>query len=388
MFRKIALFVFFFCLGFIYTLNPLKTKVHIYIDYATTPALLQMADFVKQPTKDKKFIFWRRFPNLNKRVKLSDFNAVQIDLPASEGKNNICWDIVVNSIQSIYHHNPDADYIIHSNLWWNELLVPILRIIPKERIKHIHIYEDGVSNVTHSRKHYTTSIKRGHDYATDLQNILNNTQKYSHHYDFSFHTLYPTTYHLGFVDYLLNHDEFNIFRDFLSSANIAEINYHKIAKTLSDKQKQHLFDLVGFDANNYKKQISGKSVDFFLLRAAFSSVDEQVRTVSHLFKNYDKNRVLVLKEHPNLSARAIAKKIQSDIPNSIIFPKHIPFEVLILADLMPDTISGYTTSVFFVIPKEKIKYFITSNRDSYLPFLKELNIITDAQIIQSLKEEK
>jgi hypothetical protein len=125
-----------------------------------------------------------------------------------------------------------------------------------------------------------------------------------------------------------------------------------------------------------------------LLRAAFSTIDEQVITASWLFDNYDKNRILVLKEHPNLTKRTIAKKNQEKIPNSIIFPKHIPFEILILADLMPDTVSGYTTSVFFVIPKEKIKYFITSNHDTYLPFLKELNMLTDKQIINSMKEEK
>jgi len=388
MLRKIALFIFCFCFGYGYIWNPLKPKIHIYIDWATTPALLQMTDFVKQPLRDKKFIFWRRFPNLSERVNLADLNAVQIDLPQSEGKNGICRDILINNIHTIYEQNPDTDYVIHSNLWWNGLLIPILKIIPKERIKHLHIYEDGVSNVVHSRKHYTTSITSGYDYAGDLQNILNGKKEYSHHYDFSFHTLYPTTYYFGFVDYILTQEAFNTFINFIGIKNVQEINYDKIAKKLSDKQKQQIFDLVGFDINEYKKQTAGKPVDFFLLRGVFTTIGDQVTTVSTLFKNYDKNRVLVLKEHPNLTKRVIAQKIKKNIPNSIIFPKHIPFEVLILADLMPDTVSGYTTSVFFVIPKEKIKYYITANRDSYLPFLKELNIIASEQIIQSKKEKK
>ncbi|MBO7257510.1 MAG: hypothetical protein J6V11_01055 [Alphaproteobacteria bacterium] len=388
MFKKLSLFIFCFCFGFGYTLNPLKPKVHIYIDYATTPALLQMTDFVKQPHRDKKFIFWRRFPNLNDRVNLSTLNTVQINLPESEGKNGISWNIIVNSIRTIYNANPDAEYIIHSNLWWNELLIPILQIIPQNQVKHIHVYEDGLSNVVHSRKHHPISIKPNHNYANDLQNILNDTQKYSHHYDFSFHTLYPTTYHFGFVNYALTHDEFKNFLDLVTMDNIKEINWNKISQSLSPKQKQLIFDLVDFDADEYKKQVAGKPSDFFLLRAAFSTIDEQVITASWLFDNYDKNRILVLKEHPNLTKRTIAKKIQEKIPNSIIFPKHIPFEILILADLMPDTVSVYTTSVFFVIPKEKIKYFITSNHDTYLPFLKELNMLTDKQIINSMKEEK
>ena len=387
MFKHLTTFIFFFCFGFGYVLNPLKPKIHIYIDWATTPALLQMTDFVKQPQRDKKFIFWRRFPNLTERVNLAELNAVQIDLPQSEEKNNICYQIVENSIQTIYEQNPDTDYVIHTNLWWNELLIPILRIIPKEHIKHLHIYEDGVSNIVHSRKHLTITIQPDYDYASDLQHILNNQKEYSHHYDLTFHTLYPTTYYFGFVDYAKNNEDFYLFMNFIGTADIQEINYDKTAQKLSDKQKQQIFELVGFDIKDYKKQIGNKPVDFFLLRGAFSSTDEQINTVPTLFKN-DKNRVLVLKEHPNLNNRIIAKKIQEKIPNSIIFPKHIPFEVLILADLMPDTVSGYTTSVFFTVPKEKIKYFITSDNDKYLPFLKELNIITDEQVIQSIKEEQ
>ncbi|MBQ9738267.1 MAG: hypothetical protein IJV75_01985, partial [Alphaproteobacteria bacterium] len=345
MFKHLTTFIFFFSFGFGYALNPLKPKIHIYLDYATTPALLQMTDFIKQPQRDKKFIFWRRFPNLTERVNLADYNAVQIDLPQSEGKNKICYNIVENSIQTIYEQNPDTDYIIHSNLWWNELLIPILRIIPKEHIKHLHIYEDGVSNIVHSRKHLTITIQPDYDYASDLQHILNNQKEYSHHYDLTFHTLYPTTYYFGFVDYAKNNEDFYLFMNFISTATIQEINYEKIAKKISEKQKKQIFALVGFEIDDYKKQIENKPVDFFLLRGAFSSIDEQIKTVPTLFKN-DKNRVLVLKEHPNLNNRIIAKKIQEKLSNAVIFPKHIPFEVLILADLMPDTVSGYTTSVF------------------------------------------
>ena len=55
---------------------------------------------------------------------------------------------------------------------------------------------------------------------------------------------------------------------------------------------------------------------------------------------------------------------------------------------MPDTVSGYTSSIFFSVPKERIKYYITSEWDGYLNFLKELNIVTDEQVVQSIKEKK
>ena len=88
MFKKILIFACLFFFGLDYILFPSKPQIHIYIDFATTPALLQMTDIVKQPTQDKKFIFRKRFPNLNECVNLSEFNAFQIELPKSETQNN------------------------------------------------------------------------------------------------------------------------------------------------------------------------------------------------------------------------------------------------------------------------------------------------------------
>lgn len=387
MFRKIAVFIFWFFFGAGYILNPFKPTIHIYIDWATTPALLQMMNLIQQPTDDKKFIFWRRFPNLKERMDLKKHNAIQIDLPQSEGANDHSLAILSDSIKNIYSKNPNANYVIHSNLRWNEILIPILQIIPRKRVKHIHTYEDALSNVVFSKRHYTLGVNpQKINYHFDLKQILDGKKAYHYTYDFAFHTLYPTTYYFGFVEYAQNNSEFDTFFRFLKTAHIKDISWNKISQTLTEEQKQLIYSLVGFDAGWYKKQINGKKVDFFLLRSAFSTQDEQIKTVLNLFKNNDKNRILVLKEHPNLSIRNIAQKIKEKIPNAIIFPKHIPFEILILADLMPDTVSGYPSSIFYSVPKEKIKYYITSDRDYYLPFLKELNIITNKQVTQSMKD--
>lgn len=388
MFRKIAVFIFFFCFGFGYQLNPFKQTIHIYIDFATTPTLLQMMDIVQQPAKDKKFIFFRRFPNLSSRIDLTKYGAVQIDLPISEYANHHSNIIIENAIQTIYENHINADYIIHSNLWWNKNLIPILKIIPKRKIKQLHLYEDGVSNIVYSRKKETLSVNPEKiNYKSDLESILSDEKIYNHNYNFAFHLLYPTTYYFSFIDYAKQHPEFDTFMSFLSGATLKEIDWFKFATILTDEQKSAIYHLTEFDINHYKEQIKDKSTDFFLLRGAFSSPEEQIKTTASLFKNQDKDRLLILKEHPSLSIQTMAHKIQQNIPNAVMFPKHIPFEVLILADLMPDTVSGYTSSVFFSIPAEKIKYFITTDKDFYLPFLKELNIVSDEKVIKSMKEE-
>lgn len=390
MFKKIIFFGGIICSVFWGRLAFSTPTVHIYIDFATMPALMQMVDFIKVPKHDKKFIFWRRFPNLNNRINLSEYNAIQIDLPKSESKskNKESFDIVTKSIKKIYDNNPDANYVIHSNLWWNSLLIPILRTIPRNQVKHIHIYEDGLSNVVHSRKKHTISVNPDNNYKTNLELILNGKIEYTHKYDFAFHTLYPVRYYFGFVDYMKKYNEFNVFINFISPENIQEIDWIRLSHSLTEDQKEVLYLLVGFDRQDYQLKTKDKMVDFFLLRGASTKVEEQIKTAETLLNSHDKNRILILKEHPSLVKHNISQKIKEKIPHALIFSKQIPFEILILADLMPDTVSGYTTSVFFSVPKERIKYYITSERDSYLSFLKELNIVTDEQVVQSIKEKK
>ena len=53
-----VVFILLFCACFTYTPPP---KTHVYYDPATSPALLQMVDFIHQDEQDIKFIFWKRF---------------------------------------------------------------------------------------------------------------------------------------------------------------------------------------------------------------------------------------------------------------------------------------------------------------------------------------
>lgn len=384
---KVLIFLISFCIGFGWQ-SLQRPVIHIYMDMATTPALLQMTDFINQPAQDKKIIAWRRYPNRNKYVDLKSQNTEQIDLPESEVLNVQTMHKINEFITRLYKENPNSDYIIHSNIWWGQLLVPVLRIIPKERIKHLCLYEDGLSNTAFSRITYTNRQSNQTTYAGDLREAIAGEKPYHHNMMFSFHKIYPTTYYISFLDYMKGDAQFNDFLAYLKGSDIEPIDINEIARTLTDSQKEKLYALLNFDRAAYEKQIKGKKVDFFALRGIFSTQAEQVRTVTHLYKNRPDDRVLVIKEHPYLKKDTMAENIQKMLPNVVVFPREQPFEILLFANLMPDTVSGYPSSIFFSVPDDKILYYVTTTRDSYLNFLKILNKIPDEKIIQSMKDSK
>ncbi|MGN1063053.1 MAG: hypothetical protein ACI4QM_01865, partial [Alphaproteobacteria bacterium] len=198
---KGIIFLISFCIGFGWQFAH-RPVIHIYLDFATLPSLLQMIDFVQAPEKDQKVIIWRRFPQRYKYVDLDTLNAQQIPLPVSEVYNAEALSIIDRHIQHLYMNNPWADYVIHANLWWGRALTCILQHIPPERVKHLYLYEDGLSNVAFSRKTYTVRQSVKTAFADDLKLAIAGKADYHHNQMFSFHKLYPTTYYISFIDYM------------------------------------------------------------------------------------------------------------------------------------------------------------------------------------------
>ncbi|MGN1062700.1 MAG: hypothetical protein ACI4QM_00035, partial [Alphaproteobacteria bacterium] len=181
---------------------------------------------------------------------------------------------------------------------------------------------------------------------------------------------------------------FNDFFEYLNGAHLIQTDIRQMSALLTPAQKEQLYLLLNFDKAAYEQQIAGKKVDFFALRNLYSSETEQINTVLHLFKNLPADHILVLKDHPSLATRKIAQKIKKNIPSALILPHEQPFEILVIADLLPDTVSGYPSSIFFSVPDEKILYYVTADRDYYLNFLKVLHKIPDGKVFHSLKGDQ
>lgn len=398
MFKQIILGFLIFILsgiaGFTFV-NRTKT-IHIYMDFATLPAFLQMADFVRTPMNEKKIIAWRRHPNLPQMINLKKYNAQFVILPQNEIQNREALKKIYQMVQEVYKKNPKASYIIHSNLRWGENLASLLHIIPPKQVKHLYIYEDGVSNTVHSHKNIALNKKLANENEVNkLKKIIqkNNLKNYTYTLNFAFHRLYKTTYFFSFLDMIKQDPEFASFYKTLDGAELKPIDFNLLKKSLTPEQINTISQMVGFDKKAYVQQVRGRQTHFFLLGGDFVQKYDQVTAAKDFYVRFieqEKEGVLVLKEHPWLSNISFKEDLQAKIPKAILFPRSVPMEILILTDLMPTSLSGYSSSTFFSFPSVKIIRYLTSEYDFYLHFFKKLNKIKDTQIdyLQNYEKEQ
>lgn len=388
MFKQIILGLLIFILsgiaGFTFV-NRTKT-IHIYMDFATLPAFLQMADFVRTPMNEEKIIAWRRYPNLPQMLDLKKYNTQFVALPQNEVQNEKSLEKIYQTVQEVYKKNPNALYILHSNLHWGGSLAALLHIIPPKQVKHLYIYEDGFSNTVHSRKNITLNKKLANkNEVNKLKKIIqeNDLKNYTHTLNFAFHRLYKTTYFFSFLDMIKQDAEFANFFKALDGAELRPIDFNLLKKSLTPEQIGTISQMVGFDKETYVQQVRGRKTHFFLLGGAFVHKYDQAAAAKDFYVHFieqDKESVLVLKEHPWIANLSLKQTLQNQIPEALLFPRSVPMEMLILTDLVPTSLSGYTSSAFYSFPSVKIMEYLTSEYDFYLPFFKKLNRININQI--------
>lgn len=357
-----------------------KPVAHIYIDVATASTLLQMINLTNTPATDPKLIGWRRFPNLHTRIDLQTINATEISLPHSELETKATIDLILAAFKDFYSKHPDMNYEIHCNLFWGNILIPILQQIPKKQIKRLHLYEDGIGNTIYSRSLYTQRQSTHLHLDTKLRQVLAEQIPYDNLYMFSFHKIYPTTYYFSFVDIMHTYPDFDDFFKYLKGAKIVQTNFDGIIPKLTDNQKEMIYRMTGFDKDAYKKQINGRYTKLFITDASPHFIDHTDYADLCFDRPADQDSVLVLKLHPAYP-QYVCDIIAKKIPNAVILPNNLPFELLIIADLMPDQISGYSSSILLSVPFERIGKIIAKHNDFNLPLLDKLHPIAQSQII-------
>ncbi len=386
------IFVISFYVGFKIT-DCIKEKpsVHIYMDIASTPSFLQMVDFIKVPRQDKKYIAWRRFPNRGKFFDLNSFNTQEIKMPVYESACQETYSALDEALPEIVEQNPEVQFIIHGNLRHPYYTVmPALKHIPPSRIKEIHLYEDGIGNLYEVWRAYATSEYNWSEacvqHIKDFQNKKIDSLQLQDM--FCLYKLYPTIYHVSLIDMLKKENDFKKFFENLSE-RIVEIDFRKIAKELSPSEKELLYAMVGFNEKQYKETTNGKKTLYYTLGWLQERSDNLLLVeIFNELKNNELKRlsdnpdtVLFFKAHPATAAKSMKDELLKDNKDAIIFPRDIPFEILIIADLTPDYILGFSSTLFFFVEPEKILYYLTKNGDKNLQALKKLNIISEEKIL-------
>ena len=348
-------FLGIFIAGIILFASDSKKYAHIYIDPASSSALFQMADFIKQPKSDPKYVAWIRSAHSYTDQFLTE-NNIFLSSAQNSTKATEFVDILKDEIQDFYRQNKKAQFIVHLNMRHVERnFDPIIPIIPRDQIKKIYMYEDSVGVLLWD---FWTSMKKNEEIAAK----------------------YPVVFRISYKkEALKRHPQLNNYQ-------LEEVNFHLLHQHLSESQKKMLYQLADFNEREMKLLVKDNNFVIFLddpfmsVNAAFKHVD------TILAENPNLKKLLWLyKQHPRESEPGIAYQyLKKRVDKLYVMAPKIPLEIMVISDFNPQYI-GNGSSVFFSLKKEQILgYFerkldiIGRKYDVYLPVLKSLNILDDS----------
>ena len=399
--KHIFTFIITFCIGFggyfpIHSyINQTKDhEIHVFLEaYATNPALSQMIEFAQLPKTTQKIIAWHRFPHRAKVLDLNDYNTREVDLAAAEGHYSEGTRRMLVAVHEEIEKNPNAVLVIYAN--FNHIPVavkPFLEKLPKEKIKRIHLFEDGYGELFKWGEEY---VNQDIFYASDLAEqtktaLMDTSIEWKHWHSFGLRHHYPITYHFWGAEEMKTLPYMEKFRNSLSDADIRTINFDKLRKTLSNEQKEIIYRLSGFDYQKYNKLMRGKRTFMFVLGYHFNNKDRMNAEEKLLKSLYDgsskklknpEQYTWFYKPHPSYSAATGLEQIRTAFPNMIEVTAQIPFEVFILAGLKPTLTAGFSSSLFYSLHNKDILFYVRRPGDKYQPFLTDSGRLKPEQVM-------
>ena len=381
--RKIKIYILIFLLiitSFSFYIRNIslthKNNIHVFIDCATGPMLLQAIEIISMPKSIKKIVAWNPFPH---QIDNKKYNIEFLKYSKGDGWFGYAMhDALYARMREIVSNNPHVTFTFHTNIFHSRLFLNKIEEF-KNYINKIHLYEDGIGNTIASRRNELEK------YSFDKN--TQPTDKWRLDWPYFLHLKYPTVYHFAFVDDIKN--TFPKLNKLIANATILEINIEKSKKNLSKRQKQGLAHLYGIDFDKYNqlfrkspKMLSKKGVLLLGSRPQHSNHGDYIKELNlyaQLISN--DNYVYFFKPHPNPSGNRFANDLKKSFPNLEIVNSSIPAELFYILDLEPDYISGYSSSVFISIPQKQFMHYIKRNNDTYLPFLLQKGIIKPEQIL-------
>ena len=333
-----------FCLVSLAFLSEPKV-VHVYHDKASTPALLQMINFIEQPENDLKIVAWNRY---HKHI---------------QGKENFKntlfttnWDEIFETLTEYKKKHNRLKIIVHYNIHHDYFYKNIYEKF-KENLKVVHIYEDASMYMW--RDPSRDSLLQKEDgikknlYMWGDPNVLcsgDNPLERCHAIDW-----------------------------IKSEIRTVPVNFYELQKKLSASDKKAIFKLAGFDFEKYKNLLSKKPNGIYVLGVAVNLPLEgaqlaALKDVCQMTPDFQ----WYYKPHPNRLYIPTEQVLNHYCPNIKPLDPHIPFELLIIGGLKPTKVAGMSSSLFANLKQQDILSYINrGENDEYVPSLKKAGLLTE-----------
>lgn len=362
----------------LYDTHIYKNDVYVYADFETGPGLLEMVEFIKAPKKVRKIIAWAPWQNLGKRIDLTVFNAREITYNPKPNEQYYYYIMnqLMKELADEVKDNPHVQITLYTNLEYIEdMLDNLRRVISDRNIKHIHLYEKGFGQTVAQNKEQI--LKHTFSKGPPLQKSHPATPFYTHE-------MFPTTYHLGYVSEIRKNQHFKGFLNLMNNAQLQNVDYQKIAKSLSARDKKKLALLLNIEPDTYSKayQLTKKKTAFLIgpKPGEKKQTEAQIFVLSELLSAHD--YFWFFKPHPHDDVEIITKRLKKQFPHMLVIPQNIPIEAFLFLDILPDYVGGYSSSAFFTLNNELFLFYIKRPHDNYLPFLLKQGILNQSQTLK------
>ena len=359
-------------------------KIKVFFEsYATSPVLWESVEFIKAAREKNvlKVFFFHRYPNRGKIFDLKKINAIEMNFTASEGYQIYSSIGMIKKMQELSRKYPKASFEVYSNVNQTRyFLLPLIREM-KSRIDHIHLYEDGACNI----------IGYEYDFWSNFRPDEKQLKEFTDNPDFfkdmgikhtnafwkaSVGKLVPATYHLCRADEILKDENLKYYFNWIGKNNIKNISLKSESRRLAPHEKKLLAQFFGIDSATVRA-LSESKKSLFLTAGYFfdnkMALEQEISVFSY-FKNIPAR--VFLKCHPSYSAKKECEALQKAFPAFKVINPQIPLEAFFLAGYEPDRVGGYSSSLYFLIPPEKILFLRGS---LYVKRLMELGIVAPRQ---------
>lgn len=330
---------------------------HIYMDFASTPALAQLVDAVGKPEGEPKLFLWNRIVrNKNANGALQQINAQMHLNGIHDWSKHIYVERAIGLVKYFIESYPEHLFHIHFNErhYYGYFQKVIKQSIPKNKVKMYHLYEDSP------------------DYF--IWNVNDSVEQVSF-----------IKQELGVDKVILYGYDENRLKKIFGSDEIVEIDFVKTALRLTAFQKEIISDIFGIDRYAFQELFKNKTVIFFdendIPFDKMQGYIEQVIKREPQLKNY----VWLYKNHPRRYERENRSELFDDYvskQNVRIISNKITYEALILLGFQPNYMLGYSSSAFFSRGNSQILGYIPREEEYYLPLLLETKIVKPADVLK------
>lgn len=361
-------------------LTVVAPTLEVYVDHASLPSLQQLMHIITVKNKykqNKRFVSWARIVMNN--IQAKELNVEIFPLSAQNGTSQEMIDAIKDYAISKNRLNLELSTNTNGSMFNLSPIIKEMSDYNNIKISKINLFDDGSLEYVRLYNWKDTEgkiITLDNNIVVNKNYLENNSaeQPTGIYANYNWHKLYETNYYFLRKDYLTVEPKLHDLREYLGGS-LKQMSWDTFSQ-LSKGDKELFLNIVGFDQEKLQQEYQQSELPNFVFTGTTTwaggktkeyYAEQQVNVVNnainetspyYLGREYD----LFFKGHPR--GGIINDIILGSFNNMIDIPAKISFEVLMMTGMLPDTVGGIASSLYFTLPAEKVSFIVFTSSDT------------------------